>query len=243
MSVQRTTAVRAAASRRSAEAEARVRKALKTLAKSGTQVSFVAVAATASVSRQFLYSHASSEPRSSATAPKPCLVSQPAAAPTATPLASGCAPHSRTTSASATRTGCSKKSLRLPTGSSENSGTAARAPPRSPNRIRPRDAARRAFHRRGRQQAQRSPRALLQRRGLTLRDGPPGRAGSARLDVPARLSSRSTPMTCQRRRSPANPVAHAPSAQHRRSFRTREPRCPLNSRKGRGLAGCCQDPT
>jgi hypothetical protein len=57
MSVQRTTAVRAAASRRSAEAEARVRKALKTLAKSGTQVSFVAVAATASVSRQFLYSH------------------------------------------------------------------------------------------------------------------------------------------------------------------------------------------
>ena len=57
MSAQRTKAVRAAASRRSADAEARVHKALKTLPKSGTQVSFVAVAAMARVSRQFLYSH------------------------------------------------------------------------------------------------------------------------------------------------------------------------------------------
>jgi Family of unknown function (DUF6262) len=56
MTDQRTTAVRAAAIRRTADAEARVRQAMKATAKSGTRVSFVAVAAAAGVSRQFLYS-------------------------------------------------------------------------------------------------------------------------------------------------------------------------------------------
>jgi hypothetical protein len=55
MSDHRTTAIRDAASRRTAEAEARVRDALKTSAQSGARVSFVAIATAAGVSRQFLY--------------------------------------------------------------------------------------------------------------------------------------------------------------------------------------------
>ena len=54
---RRTAAVRGAATKRSAHAEARVRKALSAIATSGAEVNFVAVATAARVSRQFLYSH------------------------------------------------------------------------------------------------------------------------------------------------------------------------------------------
>ncbi|MGO9977314.1 MAG: DUF6262 family protein [Solirubrobacteraceae bacterium] len=57
MRAERSTAMRAAASRRTANAEARVRTALAAFAKSGTQASFVTIAAEAGVSRQFLYTH------------------------------------------------------------------------------------------------------------------------------------------------------------------------------------------
>ncbi len=55
MSDERTTAIGAAASRRTTNAEARVRAVLAASAKSGTEASFVAIAAEAGVSRQFLY--------------------------------------------------------------------------------------------------------------------------------------------------------------------------------------------
>ena len=57
MSDRQTAAVRAAATKRTADAEAHVRKALRAIAASGEGVNFVAVAAAARVSRQFLYSH------------------------------------------------------------------------------------------------------------------------------------------------------------------------------------------
>jgi hypothetical protein len=57
VSDRQTAAVRAAATKRTANAEARVRKALRAIAASGEEVNFVAVAAAARVSRQFLYSH------------------------------------------------------------------------------------------------------------------------------------------------------------------------------------------
>jgi Family of unknown function (DUF6262) len=54
---RQTAAVRDAATKRTADAEARVRKALSAIARSGAEVNFVAVATAARVSRQFLYSH------------------------------------------------------------------------------------------------------------------------------------------------------------------------------------------
>jgi hypothetical protein len=57
VSDRRTGAVRAAATKRAADAEARVHKALRTIEASGEGVNFVGVAAAARVSRQFLYSH------------------------------------------------------------------------------------------------------------------------------------------------------------------------------------------
>ena len=57
MSDWQTPGIRAAATRRTADAEARVRKALSAIATSGAEVNFVAVATVARVSRQFLYSH------------------------------------------------------------------------------------------------------------------------------------------------------------------------------------------
>jgi hypothetical protein len=54
---RQTAAVRGAATKRTAHAEARVRKALSAIATSGAEVNFVAVATAARVSRQFLYSH------------------------------------------------------------------------------------------------------------------------------------------------------------------------------------------
>jgi hypothetical protein len=57
VSDQQTAAIRAAATKRTAHAEARVRKALSAIATSGAEVNFVAVATAARVSRQFLYSH------------------------------------------------------------------------------------------------------------------------------------------------------------------------------------------
>jgi len=56
MSDDRTTAIRAAATGRTADADARVRKALSAITNAGSEVSFVAVATAADVSRQFLYS-------------------------------------------------------------------------------------------------------------------------------------------------------------------------------------------
>jgi len=50
-------AVRVAATKRTAHAGARVRKALSAIATSVAEVNFVAVATAARVSRQFLYSH------------------------------------------------------------------------------------------------------------------------------------------------------------------------------------------
>ena len=55
MSDQRTDAVRAAAVKRTGDAQTRVRKTLKALEKAGVAVSFAAVASAAGVSRQFLY--------------------------------------------------------------------------------------------------------------------------------------------------------------------------------------------
>lgn len=57
MSDRQTAAIRAAATKRTAHTEARVREALSAIATSGAEVSFVAVATAARVSRQFLYSH------------------------------------------------------------------------------------------------------------------------------------------------------------------------------------------
>ena len=57
MSDRQTAAVLGAATKRAADAETRVRKALCAIAASGERVNFVAVAAAARVSRQFLYSH------------------------------------------------------------------------------------------------------------------------------------------------------------------------------------------
>jgi Family of unknown function (DUF6262) len=54
---RQTAAVREAATKRTADTEARVRKTLRAIATSGTEVNFVAVATAARVSRQFLYSH------------------------------------------------------------------------------------------------------------------------------------------------------------------------------------------
>ncbi len=55
MSSSRTTAIRAVASRRTADAEARVRAVLSALERSSAPVTFAAVASAAGVSRQFLY--------------------------------------------------------------------------------------------------------------------------------------------------------------------------------------------
>jgi hypothetical protein len=57
VSDRQTAAVRAAATKRTADAEARVRKALRAIATSGAEANFVAVATAARVSRQFRYSH------------------------------------------------------------------------------------------------------------------------------------------------------------------------------------------
>ena len=57
MTDRQTAAVRDVATKRTAHAEARVRKALAAIATTGAEVNFVAVATAARVSRQFLYSH------------------------------------------------------------------------------------------------------------------------------------------------------------------------------------------
>lgn len=58
MSAERASALRVAAATRSLDAEQRARKALAALQRQGQSITFKAVAAEASVSRQFLYSHA-----------------------------------------------------------------------------------------------------------------------------------------------------------------------------------------
>jgi hypothetical protein len=59
---RQTAAVRGAATKRTAHAEACVRKALSAIATSGAEVNFVAVATAARVSRQFLYSRSAPRP-------------------------------------------------------------------------------------------------------------------------------------------------------------------------------------
>ena len=62
MSGKDARAIHEAAATRSNDAASRVRRALRELAKRGIEVNFATVAATAGVSRQFLYSHAELRP-------------------------------------------------------------------------------------------------------------------------------------------------------------------------------------